>query len=53
MYLANPTRIDHMRRHYYAKVTTVDEKIGEVLNALENRGYLDNSLVIFLSLIHI
>ena len=49
MYLANPTRIDHMRRHYYAKVTTVDEKIGEVLNALENRGYLDNSLVIFCS----
>ena len=49
MYLANDERIDHMRRHYYAKVTTVDEKIGEILDALENRGYLENSLVIFCS----
>jgi len=39
----------HMRRHYYAKVTTVDEQIGKVLDALENRGYLDNAVVIFTS----
>ena len=49
MYLANDDRVDHMRRHYYAKVTTVDEKMGEILDALEERGYLDNTLVIFCS----
>ena len=49
MYLANDERIDRMRRHYYAKVTTVDEKMGEILDALEERGYLDNALVIFCS----
>jgi arylsulfatase A-like enzyme len=49
MYLANDERIDHMRRHYYAKVTTVDEKIGEILDALEARGCMDNTLIIFCS----
>jgi arylsulfatase len=38
-----------MRRHYYAKITTVDEQIGRVLDALKVRGYLDNSLVLFCS----
>ena len=49
MYLADDERIDRMRRHYYAKVTTVDEKMGEILDALEERGYLDNTLVVFCS----
>ncbi len=26
--------IDHMRRHYYAKITTVDEQLGRVMDAL-------------------
>ena len=38
-----------MRRHYYAKITTVDEMIGKVLDALEERGWLENSLLIFCS----
>jgi arylsulfatase A-like enzyme len=38
-----------MRRHYYAKISTVDEKIGEILDALEEKGYLENALVIFTS----
>lgn len=46
---ADDATIDHMRRHYYAKITTVDEQIGKVLDALEARGYLDNSWVIFCS----
>ena len=29
------------------KITTLDEQIGRVLDALEAHGYLDNSLVIF------
>ena len=49
MYLATDERVDRMRRHYYAKNTTVDEQIGAVLDALDARGYLDNSLVIFCS----
>lgn len=46
---ATPEEIAEMRRHYYAKTTTVDEQIGRVLDALEARGYLENSLVIFCS----
>ena len=41
--------IARMRRHYYANITTVDEKVGEVIDALGSRGYLDDSLVIFCS----
>ncbi|MFC1718633.1 sulfatase [Candidatus Poribacteria bacterium] len=41
--------IANMRRHYYAKITTVDEKLGEVLDALEERGYLEDSLLILCS----
>ena len=41
--------IDMMRRHYYAKITTVDEMIGNVMTALEEKGWLENSLIIFCS----
>ena len=46
---ADDAGIDHMRRHYYAKITTVDEQIGKVMAALEARGFLEHSLVIFCS----
>ncbi len=46
---ATPADIDHMRRHYYANITTVDEKLGEVLDALAERGDLEDSLLIFCS----
>ncbi|MBM3265664.1 MAG: sulfatase-like hydrolase/transferase, partial [candidate division Zixibacteria bacterium] len=46
---ANEADIAKMRRHYYAKITTVDEKIGEILDALSRCGYMDNSLLIFCS----
>ncbi len=46
---ATTEQITEMRRHYYAKITTVDEQIGRVLDALEARSYLDNSLVVFCS----
>ena len=38
-----------MKRHYHAKITTVDEEIGKVLAALEERGWLEESLLIFCS----
>lgn len=41
--------MERMRRHYYAKITTVDEQVGRVLAALEARGWLDDSLLIFCS----
>ena len=41
--------IAEMRRHYYANITTVDEKLGEVLAALEARGWLDDTILVFCS----
>ena len=46
---ATEDEIVTMRRHYYAKVTTIDRKIEQILDALEARGWLDDSLVIFCS----
>lgn len=46
---ASESDIEHMRRHYYAKITTVDEQLGRVLAALEDRGWLEDSLLIFCS----
>ncbi len=47
----NPTREQrHRQRAYYlANVTMIDEKIGEILQALERNGYLENTAVIFTS----
>ena len=38
-----------LRAHYSANVTMIDEKVGEFLDALQRRGYLDNSIVVFTS----
>jgi len=47
----NPTREQrHLQRAYYlANVTMIDEKVGQILEALERNGYLDNSIIIFTS----
>jgi arylsulfatase len=44
----------HEQRHrqrafYLANVTMIDEQVGRILQALEERGYLDRSIVIFTS----
>ena len=46
-----PTREQRFRQraYYLANVTMIDEKIGQLLDALERNGYLDNSVVIFTS----
>ena len=49
MYSPDVDDIERMRRHYYAKVTTVDEQLGKVMAALEERVYLENSLLVFCS----
>ncbi|MBD3674353.1 MAG: sulfatase-like hydrolase/transferase [Planctomycetaceae bacterium] len=47
----NPTEEQrHLQRAYYlANVTMIDEKVGEIIDALEQNGYLDNSIIIFTS----
>jgi arylsulfatase len=37
------------RRGYYGSVSFVDEQIGRVLGALEKRGWLENTFIIFIS----
>ncbi len=37
------------RAHYLANVTMIDEKIGEIMEALEEKGMLENSIIIFTS----
>ncbi len=49
MYSPSEEDIARMRRHYYAKITTVDEQLGQIVEALEERGLLENSLLIFCS----
>lgn len=46
---ASDKDIEHLRRHYYAKVSTIDEKIGEIMHSLDQKGYLDNAIVVFTS----
>jgi len=35
--------------YYLANVTMIDEKIGQIMDALERNGYLENSVIIFTS----
>ena len=37
------------RKHYLANVTLIDEKVGQIMNALEQKGLLENTVVIFSS----
>jgi arylsulfatase A-like enzyme len=47
----NPTEAQrHRQRAYYlANVTMIDQKVGEIIDALERKGYLDDSILIFTS----
>jgi len=55
----NPSRIDtaelsgedvrKMRRYYSANISLIDEKIGQILDRLEETGQLENTVVIFTS----
>lgn len=41
--------IVRFRRHYYAKITMVDEQIGRIVSSLEKKKLLENSLLVFCS----
>lgn len=47
----NPTREQRHRQraHYLANVTMIDEKVGQIMEALQRQGYLENAVVIFTS----
>ena len=49
MHLLDPTpQQRHRQRAYYmANVSMIDDKVGELLAALEDQGYLENAVVIF------
>jgi arylsulfatase A-like enzyme len=51
VHLPEPTaeQIHRQRAHYYANVTMIDTQVGDLLDALEKRGVLDNTVVIFTS----
>jgi arylsulfatase A-like enzyme len=38
-----------LRRHYYAKITMIDEQVGNIMKTLKERGLLDNTIIVFTS----
>ncbi len=51
VHLENPTpeQTRRQRQHYFANVTMIDAQIGSLLGALQRRGVLDDTVVIFTS----
>jgi len=47
--LMNPESLYRLRRAYYANISYIDDKIGELIKTLEDSGLLDNTLIIFTS----
>lgn len=47
----SPGREDllRLRRHYAANVSMIDQKVGEIIEVLERRGYLENTILVFCS----
>jgi arylsulfatase A-like enzyme len=44
-----PEELKRMRAYYYANITMIDEKIGDIIDVLEEKGYLENTVIIFSS----
>ncbi len=51
VHLDQPTeaQLQRQRAYYLANVSMIDTQVGQILNTLDERGYLDNSVVIFTS----
>ncbi|MFP4380569.1 MAG: sulfatase [Candidatus Sumerlaeia bacterium] len=43
----NPDEILDIVRNYYAMITFLDEEVGRVLDALEAKGMIENSIILF------
>lgn len=44
-----PEQVRHSRQGYYGSVSFVDEQIGRILETLEARGMLENTLILYTS----
>ena len=51
VHMLNPTEEQRRRQraHYLANVTMIDEKVGEIMKALEGKGELANTVIVFAS----
>jgi arylsulfatase A-like enzyme len=51
VHLADPTEEQsrRQRRHYAANVTMIDEQVGTIVDALDRRGVLDRTVIVFTS----
>ena len=47
--LTDPANLRRLRRAYYALVTYVDRKVGELIRTLEDHGLWDDTVVVFTS----
>lgn len=47
--LKNPENLYNLRRAYYGLVSYIDQKVGELIKALEDTGLRDNTVIIFTS----
>lgn len=49
VHLPEPTaeQSTRQRAHYYANVTMIDTQVGEIIDALDMRGALDNTIIVF------
>lgn len=45
----NEADFKEMRRHYYAKITLIDELLSLIMNTLKAHGLLENTVVVFTS----
>lgn len=46
---ATPDAVATVRRHYHANVMLIDQWVGRIVEALKQRGQLDNTLIVFTS----
>ena len=44
-----PGDVEAMRANYAGNVTLIDEQIGEILNVIDARGEMDNTMIVFTS----
>ena len=51
VHLEKPTRLQlqRLRAYYAANVSMIDQQVGQIMDALDEQGYLENSIVIFTS----
>ena len=48
-YAQTPERIRNARHAYYGMISYIDDKVGQLVKALEATGFIDNTIVVFLS----